>query len=118
MKFQITRTSGGEGKPKVNGKFPLVHERYTRIDTRTVNDPAKIPAEHGSAWWYAEGINHRVEGGRIKRDFPDDAEGWFVEIETLDDLMRLVDRNGSIIVNRAWDNDSVRTIEIYDDYRE
>ena len=38
-------------------------------DTRAVDDPRKIPAfKGGTGDWYLNGSNHRVVGGKIKRD--------------------------------------------------
>lgn len=66
MKFKAKRTSDWDKKPCKEA----IKETYIRIDDRTTDDPAKIPAAHGeSNWWYEEGKNHRIEHGRIMRDF-------------------------------------------------
>lgn len=92
-------------------------ETINRLDIRTVNDPAKI-AHYGykSDWWYAEGENHRVEKGQIVREFPDEA--WFVELNTLDDLMKFYAKYGSFIIEPSWLDHRIPMIRIYDDYVE
>lgn len=115
MKFMVTRTSllGREKCPVEGAK----RERFVRIDERTANDPKKIPAHKGTDGdWYEKGSNHRVEKGHIKRDFEDEA--WFVELGSLEDLLNFVDKNGEVVVGWSMWNSGIRSLEIYDDYRE
>lgn len=116
MKFKVSRTSNMDGSIKPCAGTFL--EPFTRIDERTTNDPKKIPAFKNSNGeeWYRDGRNHRVEKGRIKRDF-DDA-GWFIEIKSLEDLVKFYRVHGEIIIRSCWRNPSIIEIEIYDDYRE
>jgi hypothetical protein len=119
MHYVVTRTSlrSSELKPcdeAVKGVF-------TRVDMRTADDPKKIAAFHGTDdWWYREGQNHRVIKKRgkslIARDFAD--ERWYVEIETLDQLMQFIDKYGECVVGPNFLNADVMSIEIYDGYRE
>lgn len=112
MKYQISRTSnyGGDEIP-CEGAY---REAYVRIDERTVDDPAKLSSFSGkTGWWYSNGINHRVENGHIKRDFP--ATDWFIDV---DDLLAFVQKHGKIVLGPHWLNPSILSIEIYDDYRE
>ena len=114
MKYQVRRTNSYEGQP-----CPEAYEdAYIRFDVRTADDPAKIPRHRNQPtdWWYSEGRNHRVEHGRIVRDF--DARGWFVDINSLEELMAFYQRHGRIIIFPSWDNYTIPCIEIYDDYRE
>lgn len=70
---------------------------FLRRDARSTDDPAKVPfyVEKATArkepvstdWWYGEGLNHRIEDGRIVRDQPD--RGWFIEAD-LDEIVRLM----------------------------
>lgn len=114
-KFMIRRTSEWGDASPCPGAY---RESYTRIDERTVNDPAKVTAYKGQPtdWWYDEGRNHRVERGRIRRDF--DAEAWFIDIDDLGSLMKLQDQYGDLILTRGLWNPDIRMIEIYDTYRE
>ncbi len=113
MKFTIKRTSLWSDEEPCE-EATLEHGVY--VDVRTSDDPAKVPYYKGeSAWWYSEGTNHRIEDGHIKRDLPRDY--YVIKIESLDDLVRLSDKYGSLIVGKSI-NYTIPTIEIYDDYRE
>jgi hypothetical protein len=115
MKFRVSRTSiWSEAFPCEEAK----KEPYIRIDRRTSDAPEKIPAFAGKdpEWWYSEGRNHRVVNGMIEREF--DTEGWFIEINTLEELMAFEGKYGKVIVSRAPDADNMNTIEIYDGWRE
>lgn len=110
MEFMVRRTSEHDSKPCKEA----YQKSYTRIDERTVNDPMKNP--HIGAEWYTKGSNHRVERGHIKRDF--EATGWFIQFDTLDDLMKFGEKYGSLVIEPCWDNPSITQVEIYDYYRE
>lgn len=119
MRYFISRTSqwSSDNKPPCEEAFRAA---YVRLDARTTNDPAKIPAHKGKStdWWYNEGRNHRVESGQIVREF--DAEDWFIEVNTLEELMALYKKYGDLVIGANW-RDSLEgypRIEIYDDYRE
>lgn len=112
MKFIISRTSVyGEDvapHPKAYKKLSLYR------DERGFDSPYKIPAFKGTEGdWYEKGINHRVENGHIVRDFPE--EFWFINIDSLQELLDFVDDNGEVILGQRNYHYS---IEIYDDYRE
>jgi len=116
MKFQIKRTSSWGNKPCDEAFL----DKYTRIDARTTDDPCKIPCyfdnpEKAKKMWFGEGSNHRVENGWIKRDFED--EGWFIEINSLEELMKFHEKYGNLVINSDYSS-SISTLEIYDDYRE
>lgn len=116
MKFKISRTSDWDELQPCNG---AMLEPYMRVDERTTNSPDKISAYRGQPtdWWYEEGENHRVENGRIKRDFHD--EGWFIEVNSLEELIKMVDEHGSIIVQPfGYKRCDYYNLEIYDGYRE
>jgi len=125
MKFIVDRTSlyGNEDKP-CEGAF---RGKVLFVDERTVDNTSKIPTYRGeSEWWYRKGMNHRVENGCIKRDF--EKEVWFIEIDSLEDLMRFVEKHGRIVIDywTFYENFFVDyklktpyfRIEIYDAWRE
>ena len=91
-----------------------MREPCVRVDERTVSDPALL--RKGSQDWYKEGRNHRVENGRIRRDF--DGEDWFIEINSLDELAAFSKLYGEIVIGQAWDREGYMRLEIYDTYRE
>ena len=115
MKFFVRRTSEWhDEKPPCKGAY---RDAYTRIDRRSADDPKKVPAYKGEdAWWYGDGENHRLIGKQIARDFPD--EEWFIDIADLDALLKLVKKEGAIVVQASRHSDKHPEIEIYDDYRE
>ena len=44
-------------------------------------------------------------------------DGWFIEIETLEDLLKLKEKYGDLIIQDYYDG-QILTIVIYDDYVE
>lgn len=119
MRFKVCRTSMlfSEEDAPCEGAF---REEYKFVDERIIYDPADLPPRHGltgTEWWYAEGKNHRVEDGHIKRDLV--GTGWFIDIPNLEALLEFVQRNGKVIVHPR--NDMIPPsfeLEIYDYWRE
>lgn len=119
MEYRIRRTSSyGSGKPHKDA----YQRPYIYTDTRTTDDPAKIPAHLGkSDWWYEKGTNHRIEGGKIKRDLNKEG-GWFIQVDNVQQFLRdLYKEEGvsEIVLSIEDDmNPPMLEIEIYDSYRE
>ena len=114
MRLEIRRTSVRDDD--VSPCEEAIRENCTLIDERVVDDPKKIPANNGTdGGWYDGGTNHRVENGRIRRDFPD--HRWVVEIKDLDELMAFSIKYGELIIGESWNTKNL-SLEIYDDYRE
>jgi len=112
MRFLVTRSSDGwyDKKPCERAEWG----KYYWVDERNVADPSQVPMQLGlTSWWYAKGINHRVENGHIKRDM--ELKGWTIEIVSLEDL---VDFCRSVGDNLILKTSPFLEIEIYDDYRE
>ena len=110
--MMVSRTSNWGDDQPCNEAFK---EKYTRIDQRTF----KTPAEHDARLripWESEGANHRINKAGIARDFED--EGWFVNIESLDELIKLQEKYGRLVLCNSWQNPDILEIEIYDTYRE
>ena len=102
MKFRVVNESWLDPPCK-----NCIGENYIRIDERTVDDPSKNICLKD---WYKEGTNHRLESGHIKRDFID--TGYFVEISNLEMLREFIEDNGSIIVEKDYENQSQMRIVI------
>lgn len=69
--------------------------------------------------WLSEGVNHKTSKGRIQREFPDGAEGHFIEINSIEELLEFQKKVGNeLIITSAIDNESIPAIEIYNNYRE
>lgn len=112
MKFKISRTSTCCNQPCIEAK----KEKCMRVDERTVDSPDKLNVENDRENWFKKGTNHRIENGHIKRDIED--EDWFIEVNTLKDLIKFQEKYGDIIIYQSWMNKNIKEIEIYDDYRE
>lgn len=112
MKYMITRTSMFEGIPCEEAYL----DTYIRIDERTVSDPKNLNFKLDKEEWYKTGENHRVENGHIKRDFKNEA--YFIDINSLEELNKLHEKYGDLVISNSWNNTSIPSIEIYDDYRE
>jgi hypothetical protein len=67
--------------------------------------------------WTADNPKHVIEGDIVR--YWNKESGWFVQIETLEELLQFMDSQdcGEFVLT-APSADGVRTIEIYDDYRE
>lgn len=90
MKFKVSRTSIRDDRKPCE---EAVKQTYTRVEVGTL-------------------------GRYIQREFPNDAVGWFVEINTLDELLHFQQKYGDIILTKDYYNPEVLELEIYDDYRE
>lgn len=115
MRFRVTRTSnyGSEADPPCQN---VRRERYFRADRYTYMKEEDYDRQQVAAKkWRASGKNHREdkEGG-IVRDM--EHEGWFMSINSLDELMAFIKENGEVILFMPDEYDVV-TIEIYDDFR-
>jgi len=115
MKFIISRTSEwGDDSPHNNAKKEFVEHWRTR--TCSEDEFNKIFSSR-EGLWRNKGKDHTVtEKGYIKRR-ESDVEVWIIEINTLEELIKLSSEN-QIIVGPISEMHNLPTIEIYDDYRE
>jgi len=67
--------------------------------------------------WYSEGTNHRVINNNIARDLGE-RDCYMIEINSLNDLMKLQNKYGDIVISTSYIDKTTPSIEIYDDYRE
>jgi hypothetical protein len=115
MKFEISRTSVWNIEvPPCDGAVKM---ETLRPDARHYGSPEeydKAQARYSRFKpWMSEGKNHRIADGNIIRDF--DWEAWFIELNSLEELMSFISSEGPCVILRGEINPS---IEIYDDYRE
>lgn len=109
--YRVTRpgcyyAGAPDGVPPVTGAS--IYE-FATTDSRSVDDPRKVPAYKGDdKWWYADGANHRVENGMICRDFFHKA--FFVEVP---DLLEFVRQHGRCMID--IDDRGFGKIEICDE---
>ncbi|MNW33899.1 hypothetical protein D3C74_108650 [compost metagenome] len=111
MKFQINRLSNREIKPCEEAR----KEFRPNVDIRRVDSPNKVWTTEKEAQlnWFAEGINHRVENGRIKRDLPD-LEYWTIEFKTLEELLSFQEKYREISISEFSDIPGLKLITIKD----
>lgn len=116
MRFFISRVSMYREEKPCEEAFEAI---YTRIDERTSDDPAKIGyfqsfPERIQQEWYGEGVNHRVEHGHIKRDFPGERD-WAIDINSLEELYALYQKYGPFMIREHIFSEAPE-INIIDDY--
>lgn len=117
MKFTVKRASQwGDAKPCEEAKSEFI----VRVDTRTFRSPEEYDAkcEHDSGKWLEVGTNHRyTSDGCIQRDFGT-VNVWTIEINSLEDMMKFMDKYGGVVITDDYRNGDYKQILIYDDYIE
>ena len=117
MEFLLTSTSGG-----VENKIPnTTIKKYTKREVRTCSTFEEFDKRFSriEGTWLSKGVNHKAYKGRIQREFPDGAEGHFIEINSIEELLEFQRKVGSeLIITSATNNESIPAIEIYNYYRE
>lgn len=117
MEFLLTSTSG-----RVEKQIPnAVIKKYTKIEIRGISNFEEF--DKLFSWmegnWLSKGVNHKMSKGRIQREFPNGAEGHFIEINSIEELLEFQKKVGDeLIITSAIDNESIPAIEIYNNYRE
>lgn len=108
MKFKITRVSD---QYKTGVTTPPC-KNAIEISRKVEIQPYSSSRIHLPPSWYEEGFNHRI--GNLEdledvalRDYYD--VEWEIEINSLDELMKLIQDEGDIIINGE-------AIRIYDDH--
>lgn len=122
MKFLLKKASSWDFDGKgIDKKFNPRTEKYDRYDTRSFST-AEEYNEKFKDNWFDKGINHTTiiinEEQCIQRVFPNDCNGCFVDIDSLEDLIEFKNLYGEIIIGNAISNKSIQEILIYDDYIE
>ena len=117
MEFLLTSTSGEVEKQIPNTTI----KKYTKIEVRCCSTfeefDKKFSRSEGT--WLSKGVNHKTSKGRIQREFPNGAEGHFIEINSIEELLEFQRKVGSeLIITSATNNESIPAIEIYNYYRE
>lgn len=117
MEFLLTSTSGW-----VENRIPnAVIKKYTKIEVRTCSTFEEFDKRFSrtEGTWLSKGVNHKTSKGRIKREFPNGAEGHFIEINSIEELLEFQKEvRSELIITLATDNESIPAIEIYNNYRE
>ena len=117
MEFLLTSTIGG-----VENQIPnAIIKKYKKVDVRYFSSFEEFDKllSRMEGNWLSKGVNHKTSKGRIQREFPNGAEGHFIEINSLEELLEFHKKVGSeLIITSATNNESIPAIEIYNYYRE
>nr|DAX67706.1 MAG TPA: hypothetical protein [Caudoviricetes sp.] len=117
MEFLLTSTSGW-----VENQIPnAIIKKYKKVEVRGFSSFEEF--DKRLSWmegnWLSKGVNHKTSKGRIQREFPNGAEGHFIEINSIEELLEFQRKVGNeLIITSAIDNESIPAIEIYNYYRE
>ena len=116
MKYVVSRASNWDDEKQPCEE--AVKETVLFVDERTVDDPSKIQMRESRETWYSDPryFNHRVENGHIKRDHNETV--WVIEIPTLEDLHKFMDKYGSVILDKDYVGSALPHLTIYDDWVE
>lgn len=126
MRVIITRTSAWEEKPCKEAKKITVPYWHIRTCSEEYFNN-HFAANEGL--WESKGKNHKTfkaSGGLTKMWIArqeDDKECWGVEINSLEDLLKLKEKYGKLILSDydsvdPCSRETISTVEIYDSYRE
>ena len=91
-----------------------------RVETRTLHTPEEFDDKFSKfeGKWISIGTNHRInKNGWITRD-RGTVMVWFIEINTIDELIEFCNKNGDVVIEDCAWNTSYKKILIYDDYIE
>ncbi|MDU6916643.1 MAG: hypothetical protein E6392_11525 [Staphylococcus epidermidis] len=117
MEFLLTSTIGG-----VENQIPnAIIKKYKKVDVRYFSSFEEFDKllSRMEGNWLSKGVNHKTSKGRIQREFPNGAEGHFIEINSIEELLEFHKKVGSeLIITSATNNESIPAIEIYNYYRE
>ena len=117
MEFLLTSTSG-----RVETRIPnTVIKKYKKVEVRYISSFEKFDElfSRTEGSWLSKGVNHKKSKGRIQREFPNGAEGYFIEINSIEELLEFHRKVGcELIITSATNNESIPAIEIYNYYRE
>lgn len=115
MEFKVSRASSFYDEQPIDEAYD---KEYTTIDIRTCRTfeefDKKLARTEGK--FTSRGEKHKEVDGYIQREFPKGGMGWFIKIDSIDDILKLQDKYGKIIIRKCWDNKNIYELEIYDHY--
>lgn len=121
MKFLVTRTSRDDSIKPLDDER-LVFGTYDKFDRRTCTEEEFNKNHLEKSFWRDRGTDHTTWNNHmwIERRFPDACSGWFIELNTLEELIDLIkkDENEVIINVHTLEEYDFAIIEFYDSYRE
>lgn len=124
MRFIVTRTTHRNDGTIHRNDEPPCEEAFegvcTHVHARTCKTFEEYDERFGrvEGTWLSIGTNHRLIANGIARD-EDPQECFFVELNSLEDLVAFQGKYGALVIQNRGDNaEGYLEIEIYDDYRE
>lgn len=78
----------------------------------------KFQIERTSSWWSEDG-KAPCEGAVLMKEGTSTTDPVYtIDIESVEDLVELMKREGEIIIKKSYEDVGLPVIEIYDTYRE
>ncbi|HBU62424.1 MAG: hypothetical protein CMH91_15065 [Oceanicaulis sp.] len=118
--FVVTRTSCWDlTKAPCEGATAKAMDFIDRRTFKTFEEhDAKLGASAGA--WTSKGVDHRVTETGIERRFPLSKSVWVIEVNSLEDLLKLAREEGELVVSASDYGlpEGIPSVEIYDSYRE
>lgn len=117
MKFLLSSVTGEDEQLVEN----TVIEKYTEIEVRKCSSFEEFDRRFGrtEGAWLSKGENHIAKNGCIEREFLNKKDGYFIEINTIEELMSLKQEIGhELILTEAQFNKNIPCLEIYNGWRE
>jgi hypothetical protein len=115
MQFLISRTSlHDDSKKPCKESCEITIPYYDRRFFKSFEEhDTKLKVK-----WLDKGTEHKVlpHGGISRR--MGDKNAWAIEIESLDDIVRLYNKYGDLVITTRIFSEDQPEIEIYDTYRE
>lgn len=107
MEFLLTSTSREVEKQIPNTTI----KKYTKREVRTCSTFEEFDKRFSrrEGTWLSKGVNHKTSKGRIQREFPNGAEGHFIEINSIEELLEFQrEVRSELVITSATDNESIQ----------
>lgn len=113
MEYLVSRTSFWMDEKPADECY---WKEYISFDVRTFDSFDKYDAKFKDNF-KDRGFDHCInDRGYIQRSF--NREGWFINIDTIEELNNFIEEKGSVVIETHHANENILEIEIYDSYRE
>ena len=112
MEFKISRSGDFNDKKPVDKAY---RKSFLKVDVRTTDSFEEFDAKFGKreGTWLSKGVNHRIDkDGNIARDFPNGATGWFIKVDTLDELVKMIEIYEGVTIEPDYYNEDILEIVI------
>lgn len=116
MKYIVERTGYVREKQPCEEAYQDVHYVVERF--KWAQDDFSLKHQNLNRKWQDVETAYQItkEGQIVKRIAQE--ERWTIELNSLEDLMRFIDKYGQVVINTGQGTTESPVIEIYDDWRE